>query len=774
MKDFKLALAMIVKGSDGEAIVLDRCLKYVVDQVDKIFITITQPNKNVEEVCKKYNAEISHFEWCNDFSAARNFNFSQVPKEYEYILWLDADDCLRDADKLKPTIKKNPSDCYALNYLYAFDEYNNPTVVHQKTQIVRNGTVKWVGKLHEDFKPLRNVETFLIKGVDRLHLSNDDRFAQAKERNVEVAQGQVEAEPDDPRSYWNLGNALKSIGRDDEAIVAFNTFLDSSLSDDEKYIVRLRLSEIYWGKKEYNKAVESAQFAIGLKPDYPDAHHLLGSIYLEMKKFYDAEKSYLRGLTMKPPYYKIIVYNPRDYDYVPLMNLAKVYFNNSRPDLALICLQQCKAVQPKDKSLGELIKKMEKEKDKFDHVLEWINKIKDIKDKKKLKEIFSTIPNEIKSHPAICNLRNINFIKETSTGKDLVMFCGFTEKEWDPDVAAKEGVGGSEEAVIWLSQLLADKGWNVTVYNNCGHKEKKFGKVTYKPFWSWNHRDKQDVLILWRSPKMCDYDLNAKKVYIDMHDVIEEAEFTEERLKNIDKVFVKSNFHRSLYPNLPDDKFIVAPNGIDSKLFEGKHEKDDNLMVYTSSPDRGLATLIELFPEVKKQVPEARLQWAYGWDIFDIVHSNNSRIMQWKADVVKKMEENGVEVLGRVSHGEVAEMYKKARVFAYPSEFAEIDCISLTKAMAAGAVPVTTDFAAMGDKNILGTFIHSEKTDKDWCKPYQFDFSMTDDKQKKEWVQKVVKALKEKKDADPKMRKYALEDFDWNKIAETWDKEIKE
>lgn len=766
----KLALAMIVKGSDQEAIVLDRCLKNVSPNVDAIYITITQKNKKVEEVCKKYKAVISHFEWCNDFAKARNYNFSQVPKEYNYILWLDADDVLRGGEKLKATLNENKADCYSLNYLYAFDEYNNPTVVHQKTQIVKNGCVEWAGRLHEDFTPLRKVETYFIKGIERLHLSNEDRFAGAKERNLEVARGQVEAEPDDPRSYWNLGNALKALNNNDEAIVAFEKFLTTSLSDDEKYIVRLRMAEIYWAKREMIKAVESAQYAIGLKPEYPDAYHLLGSIYYEMKDFKKAEKSYTTGITKKPPYMNIIVYNPRDYDYVPLMNLAKVYFNLSRPDLALICLESCKKIQPKDNGLDKIIEHMKTEKERLDRVLEWVKKLQSVKGLGSLKKMLDSVPEEFQSHPAICNIRNVNFKKIKSSGKDLVFFCGFTEKEWTPETAKTKGVGGSEEAVIWLSQLLTKEGWNVTVYNNCGHKEKVFDGVTYKPFWAWNYRDKQDVTILWRSPKMCDYEINSKKVIIDLHDVIPSQEFTEERLERIDKVFVKSQFHASLFPNIPEDKMVVIPNGIDSELFKGNHKKDDNLMVYTSSPDRGLATLVELFPKIKEQVPEARLQWAYGWDIFDIVHKEDAKIMEWKKDLCKKMEDYGVEVLGRVSHPRVAEMYKEAKVFAYPSEFAEIDCISLSKAIAAGAYPVTTDFAAMGEKNFNKDYIKSEKNAENWCLGYQYDFSLKDEKQKQEFVDKCVKALKGKKKVQ---RETAYTLYDWNNIAYKWNKHIK-
>ena len=70
--------------------------------------------------------------------------------------------------------------------------------------------------------------------------------------------------------------------------------------------------------------------------------------------------------------------------------------------------------------------------------------------------------------------------------------------------------------------------------------------------------------------------------------------------------------------------------------------------------------------------------------------------MEWKAKMQQRMKALGVEDLGRISHGEVAELYRKANIFAYPSELAEIDCISLSKAMAAGAIPITTDFGRWG------------------------------------------------------------------------------
>ena len=39
-------------------------------------------------------------------------------------------------------------------------------------------------------------------------------------------------------------------------------------------------------------------------------------------------------------------------------------------------------------------------------------------------------------------------------------------------------------------------------------------------------------------------------------------------------------------------------------------------MIYSSSPDRGLELLLSLFPKVKEQVPEAKLDIFYGFENF--------------------------------------------------------------------------------------------------------------------------------------------------------------
>lgn len=769
----KIALALIVKGTDKEAKLLDRCLENVSPFVDGIFITSTyrkgeKPNENVEKIAKLYNANLSTFEWVNDFAKARNFNFGQVTKDYDYILWCDADDVFRGLEKLRPTLEENKMvDVFAFWYLYDFDEYKNPTVVHKKSQLVKNdGCVHWEGSLHEDFVSDRELSTKFIEGIERLHLTTQERFEVAKERNVEVATHHTEEKPNDPRSWWNLANSYFGNGEYTKSKDCFVKFLKMTESEDEKYLARLRLGAINSKLGEIN-AVEDFQIAIGMKPEIPDAYLQLGQYYSDINSLDKAEKYLLLGLKIKPQYHGIIVYNPRDYDYNPMMLLSQIYFKKNRPDLAIKMLKGCLQIIPESEYLKGLIKEMEKEEKRVEGVVKHSIALEKIKDKEKLRKALDKIPKDLQSHPRINQIRNENFIKTETSGKDIAYFCGYTEHVWNPELFKTKGFGGSEEAVVNLSKQWVKNGYNVTVYNNCGTEEMTVDGVTYKPFWTFNSRDKWDYLIVWRHPRMLDYGINATNVYVDMHDVIPKGEFTPTRLAKITKIFFKTNFHKGLFSNIPDDKCVVIPNGMDFELFNQDVKKDRYLLVNTSSPDRSMDVMPKLFKMVKEQVPGVRMKWAYGWDIFDQAYGDNAKMMDWRKKLQADIDEAGIESLGKIPQSECAKLYLEGNILAYPSEFAEIDCISVKKAQACGCIPVTTDFGAFDESVQYGVKIHSDKTNETWSRDYQFSFGLEDEEKQKEWVDAVVKILKEPIKERKEMLDWSKK-FAWDLIANKW------
>ncbi len=94
------SLCMIVK---NEAAVLDRCLSSLVDLMDEVVIVDTGSTDDTLAIARKYTDEghIYHFDWVDDFSAARNYAFSLCTGDYIYTA--DADEYLeqKDHDALK-------------------------------------------------------------------------------------------------------------------------------------------------------------------------------------------------------------------------------------------------------------------------------------------------------------------------------------------------------------------------------------------------------------------------------------------------------------------------------------------------------------------------------------------------------------------------------------------------------------------------------------------------------------------------------------------------
>lgn len=770
---------MIVKSSEEEAQLLDKCLENVSPFVDGIFITATWKN-NVEEtnvisnIVQKHTKNISNlftYKWTNNFAEARNFSFSQVPKDYDYIMWCDADDMFRGLDKLKPTIEENPTvDAFAFWYLYEFDSEKQPTVVHKKTQVIRNdGCLEWKGALHEDLCETRGVSVKFVEGIDRMHFPNENHQEEVSKRNVEISANEANINPNDPRVYFNLGNSYLGDAQWEKAKTALSKFIEMSNSVDEKYIATMRLGAIEEKLGNKQSAIQYMQLAIGMNPTCSDAYLKLGEMYFAFDDMDNAEHYLLNGIVKKPPYHNIVVFNPRDYDYNPMQLLAKVYFRKSRPDLALPMLRGCLQIYPNNKLLQSYVKEMEIETKRLQDVLVVVDKLNKLDNKDDVKKILQEIPKDLQSHPAVCTIRNRWFIKEESSGKDIVYYCGMTTHEWNPEMAKTKGIGGSEEAVINLSKEWAKQGYNVTVYNNCGTEQMICDGVTYKPFWEFNPKDKQDILILWRHPKLLDYELNVTKIYVDIHDVISKGEFNEKRLAKLDSVLLKTNFHRSLFPNIPDDKITIIPNGMDFGLFNQDIKKDQYLLVNTSSPDRSMDVLPELFKRVKEQVPQARLKWAYGWDIFDNSYSDNQQMTSWRDKIKIEMDEAGIENMGRLSQSDCAKLYLEGNILAYPTEFAEIDCITVKKAQACGCLPITTDFGALNESVINGIKIHSPKTQDSWARNGKWSFGIEDEEVKQKWVNAVVEQLKKPLDNRQEI-KDAMNRFNWDIISEKWSK----
>jgi len=146
----------------------------------------------------------------------------------------------------------------------------------------------------------------------------------------------------------------------------------------------------------------------------------------------------------------------------------------------------------------------------------------------------------------------------------------------------------------------------------------------------------------------------------------------------------------------------MTRNGIDlSRWPEGDKPfaEREPVVIYSSSPDRGLEKLLDLWPAIREQAPEARLKVFYGFDVFDKMHVANPPMQDWKKRLLARIESlDGAEFCGRVDQHALAVEQQNARVWAYPYPYenhTETSCITAMEAMAAGMSIVTTSSGAL-------------------------------------------------------------------------------
>ena len=183
-------------------------------------------------------------------------------------------------------------------------------------------------------------------------------------------------------------------------------------------------------------------------------------------------------------------------------------------------------------------------------------------------------------------------------------------------------------------------------------------------------------------------------------------------------------------------------------------KKRTNSVGYFSAYYIGLESLLKMWPEIRKQVPDATLDVYYGWESW-VAMQGEDEFYERMEKLFSLLKDHGVTIHGRVSHTELAKAMERTQVWAYPTEFTEIHCITALKAQEAGCYPVVTNVGALKETVQCGDMIKTRKI-------------YTDEYQQQKFIKCVVEALKEKKTGTP------VKDVDWNDVANQWINVIKE
>lgn len=802
-----VALAMIVKNTPEELSYLDACLASVSEHVDAIYIDFNgssvASNSTIAAVVNKYNIKAEYRVWEKNFVKARKDVFKRVASKYQWILWLDADDTVENPEKIKQiaAITSSHVDGLLATYDYSHDDYGNVTTSHMSMRLVRNnGSFSWKSSfddggesVHESLVQTHAVNKLGTEDFKIIHHSNGERQTESLFRNIELLEKMyerlLEKKQPDPRILYYLGVHYYDAGRYVEARERLAQYIKLSGWSEERSEAWVYVGLIYrFFEHRPDNAENSFLQAIKENSANPDPYVELADICMSQDRNEAAELWLNRALQSPKPKTTMILH-PQEATYRVFKSLATLYtrMDGSKLTDAQNYIKKALELRPYDlecQKLRELIDRLIEVRDQT-RAIATVGRLFKKGGNERVREFLDMLPLELQDNTLVMQIRQDVMDPVKWAKKSIAIYLGeSTLGTWGPD-NLETGIGGSEESVIQLSRLLGQLGWHVTIYGTPGEQAghdrwRAFGSLDepaynggkpghyapyWKHYWEFNPNDKFDVLISWRNPMMFDYEIKARKKYLWIHDVIEAEEFTKFRLKNLTKVMFVSQYHADIYKDvIPEDKIFVTGNGIDPKAFaeqDDLYTRQDQRMVYMSAHERGLEVLYDVWPIVKRAVPLAKLDVYYGWQSFDAITKNNPPQQQWKSEMIAKEKKLiGVTNHGRIGHKQIIKEIFKADVFAYPCTFPEVYCITLIKAMAGGAYPVTSDFSVVKDFNTYGPQVHYDKTKYEAFK--------------KAYAKQLIESLKADwpESSRSEMMREVRKKFSWTNTAEGWNNEM--
>ena len=590
----KLALCLITKG-DSELDSVKRAVGSVIDYVSRVYITTNHTHKKTKKWCS-LNEHIyhSHLDWDDDFSAQRNFNFSQVSSDIDYILWMDSDDIILNAGLLLDIAKISKSknfDTVFFDYWYGARFDGEPSketfieneITHYRERLIRPGSIVWKKRIHESPVPIDS-QSYKFSKIEYseewpiawLHLGADRQLSLEKlqarmKRNQRLLEKELEEERElgeaDPRTILYLMKIYSESGDEETlstCIEMGEEYMSKSGWDQERGVCCRLMSKCCGKLGDHEKAKEYALNAIKEYPQSLTSYLYLARTYFNlgeyrnMKHWLDLTKT--MNLEDDPSAMKNIL----EAKVLTAELLLKYYHKAKRnPRKAWQMAKVLTELDPTEQNkINELVLFDKKELDiASEHIHMFMNYLIDIQQEALVPKIVESMPKEMRVLPFANGYYNKYVEPKVWGDKEICYYATFGRphfEQWDGNSLVK-GIGGSETAVIRLSEEWVKEGYKVTVYGD-PENECEINGVTYKPWYAFNSRDKFNIFIQWRNNSIVDK-ISAKKTFIDLHDVTSASTYKPKE-KQVDRFMVKSNFHADYLEGINAERIEVISNGI--------------------------------------------------------------------------------------------------------------------------------------------------------------------------------------------------------------------
>lgn len=304
----RLSQCMIVKNEEKN---IERALSWGKDIVYEQIVVDTGSTDRTVEIAERMGAKVYHFEWIDDFAAAKNYAIELA--KGDWIAFLDADEYFppEDVSKLIPILRDLQHSKYEvlLTNILHLDKDGKAAESSTYMRIFRNRPgLRYRGRIHEELASENGTIQF-IDGTADLSIYHTGYLQSAEgdicksKRNVPLIEKTLEEEPDNYVMMGYLGDGYVNLKRYDEAIVLYQKAIEylvkEELSEYDarsaatfKNLMRVLLKikgDVGAAEKVYQQAVRSL-------PKNGDFDYVMGEEYIGLGRQKDAVHHLERGI----------------------------------------------------------------------------------------------------------------------------------------------------------------------------------------------------------------------------------------------------------------------------------------------------------------------------------------------------------------------------------------------------------------------------------------------------------------------------------------------
>ena len=336
----------------NEAENLKKCLEALKPYPFEIVVTDTGSEDNSREIAGQYTDRIYEFEWINDFSAARNFCISHA--SHNTIFSLDTDEFLRplDWDALQKALEDHPKSLGAIELFSYFDvEGETQHQVVRLERLFNRRHYQFVNPIHEVLVPIGRLERSTYDApvsVDHVgYQGTKEKLKEKAERDISLIRAEIEADPENPYLYFQLGQGYMLMRDEENALLWFRKAMELHPMPGADYTLALLCN--YAGILLDHNQVEEASSILPYRSAFADNKDFLclsGRIYLCMGQPLKALPEFVQALSA--PKYSLV--NP----HAPSYYIGLIYEMFGKRDIARTHYENCGEYPPAAEALKRL------------------------------------------------------------------------------------------------------------------------------------------------------------------------------------------------------------------------------------------------------------------------------------------------------------------------------------------------------------------------------------------------------------------------------------